>query len=261
MNRIIAFISRYFIGLFSCLYLFSIGFIKSQNRNLISTICAHFGWPPALKLMIPEIKLEEVTPDNLSVKLVEPVSVNGNTSVLETITINRLISRYQPQRIFEIGTFDGRSTINMAIYAPAEAKIYTLDLPKEKIRATKLPILKGEKQFIDKNLSGSRYIGKPEANKITQLYGDSATFDFGPYFNSIDFIFIDGSHSCEYVLNDSRIGLKLMRNNRGIVLWHDYGTAREVTRTLNALLAGSADFKGLRHIEGTSLAYLIKQDR
>ncbi|MFA5795150.1 MAG: class I SAM-dependent methyltransferase [Candidatus Brocadiia bacterium] len=257
MKKIIAFILRYFFGLFASVYLFTMGFIKSQNRILISTICAHFGYKPkAHELIIPEIKLAEVAPDDLLAKVVEPIGVDGNASLLEIMTINKLITRHQPRRIFEIGTFDGRTTINMAVSAPAEAKIHTLDLPKEQISTTKLPIVQGDKLYIDKNRSGSRYIGRPEANKITQLYGDSATFDFNPYFNSIDFVFIDGSHAYDYILNDSRIGLKLLRNNRGIILWHDYGVWEGVTRALNELLAGNADFKELKHIEGTSLAYL-----
>ena len=38
----------------------------------------------------------------------------------------------------------------------------------------------------------------------------------------MDFIFVDGSHSYDYVLNDSRKALSLLRGGKGIILWHDY---------------------------------------
>jgi hypothetical protein len=147
----------------------------------------------------------------------------------------------------------------MASNCSHEAKVYTLDLPKDKLYSTKLPIVpgdKGDKMFIDKEISGSRYLGKDCERKIIQLYGDSATFDFSPFFNMMDFIFIDGSHSYEYVLNDSKQALKLLRNGKGVILWHDYDLWGGVTKALDKLYLEDRKFKGLKHIEGTSMVCL-----
>jgi hypothetical protein len=74
----------------------------------------------------------------------------------------------------------------------------------------------------------------------------------------VDFVFVDGSHSYEYVLNDSRHALKLIRNGKGVILWHDYGTFwKGVKKALDELYLGGNEFKGLRQIEGTSLVCLI----
>ena len=73
----------------------------------------------------------------------------------------------------------------------------------------------------------------------------------------MDFIFVDGSHSYEYVLNDSDKARKLLRDGRGVIVWHDYGDWDGVTKALNELYSAGGDFKGVKHISGTPLACLI----
>lgn len=260
MNRIIGFILRYFFAAISCLYLFIIGFIKSGNRALISTICTHFGYvQKSDEAIIPKIALSEVVSESLTVQITETTHVDGNISLPELIVINKLIIKHNPHNIFEIGTFDGRTTINMAANSSPDARIYTLDLPKDKIHSTKLPIVPGDKMYINKELSGARYVGKDNVHKIIQLYGDSAVFDFAPFHNTIDFVFIDGSHAYDYILNDSRQALKMLNNGCGIIVWHDYLEAywNDVVRALNELYLAGKEFKNMKHITGTSLAYLV----
>lgn len=93
-------------------------------------------------------------------------------------------------------------------------------------------------------------------NRVKQLFGDSADFDFSPY--EVDFVFVDGSHAYEYVMSDSRRALAMLRNGRGLVLWHDYGEWEGVTRALNELHERDVAFAGLRHVDGTTLAMLEK---
>ncbi|MFH1227766.1 MAG: class I SAM-dependent methyltransferase [Planctomycetota bacterium] len=258
MNKITIFILRYFYAAISCLYLFSIGFLNYKNYPLLTTICAHFGYSPkkAISHIIPTIKLTEIASDDTTISIQEPIAIAGNVSLLELIVLNKLIRIHKPGKIFEIGTFDGRTTLNMAANCSEGAKLYTLDLPSSELYSTKLPIIYGDRFYIDKKTSGSRYISKPYADKITQLYGDSATFDFSPYFNTIDFIFIDGSHSYEYVLNDTSVAMKLLNDGKGLILWHDY-IMEEVNKALNELYTGhDKRFERLKHIEGTSLVSL-----
>ncbi len=46
---------------------------------------------------------------------------------------------------------------------------------------------------------GSLFAGQEAAARITQLLGDSLSFDFSPWFNSIDLVLIDGGHEYEVV--------------------------------------------------------------
>jgi hypothetical protein len=63
--------------------------------------------------------------------------------------------------------------------------------------------------------------GTNVAPKITRLLGDSAAYDFRPFHETVDLVFIDGSHAYGYVLRDSATAMSLLRES-GIILWHDY---------------------------------------
>ena len=186
--------------------------------------------------MLPTVEISELVPEELPIQIREPVEADGNISLVEIAVISKLVKSRNPAAIFEIGTFDGRTTLNMAANSPPDTRIYTLDLPSQS--KTELPIDRGEEKYIDKDASGARFIGTDCESKITQLYGDSATFDFSPYHDTADMIFVDGAHSYEYVLHDSRRALKLLRDGKGLILWHDYdkvwwiGLTQRLERTL-----------------------------
>ena len=96
-------------------------------------------------------------------------------------------------------------------------------------------------------------------NKISQLYGDSATFDYSPYQGKVDFAFIDGSHSYDYVVSDTRNVLKIMNHHKGAILCHDFSEDVWEGNVVQALLDMSVEFtclKQLCRIAETSLAFL-----
>jgi len=136
-----------------------------------------------------------------------------------------------------------------------EAQVFTLDLPPT--GKAELPLAANEQHYIKKDASGLRYQGTDYEGKIVQLYGDSAKFDFSPYFGTMDLVFVDASHSYEYVLSDSRVARKLLGPAGGVIFWHDYGTWIGVTRALEELRAGDPRFQGLRRVTGTALACLV----
>ena len=102
--------------------------------------------------------------------------------------------RHKAETIFEFGTFDGRTTLNIAANTSPAAKIYTIDLPREMANNVTHKLEKGEKHFVEKDQSGSQYKGTEFKQKIIQLYGDSVNYDFSEYFGNMDFVFVDASH-------------------------------------------------------------------
>ena len=265
MKRTAIAIAKYFYGLAASVYLFSVGWIVSgRARGLISTIAAHFGFR-TIDFSIPTVRLAEITDADCTIQLTELPENDGNITLLELSVIAALVRQNAPRTIFEIGTFDGRTTLNMAVNAAPEARLFTLDLPREQVDSTKLHVTTGDRVFIDKPQSGAHFAGTDAARRITQLYGDSAEFDFSPYFGTIDLIFVDGSHAYEYVLNDTEIALKLLRDGHGVILWHDYTAWPGATRALNELsqraltnpppAVGHPVFENMKHISGTTLVY------
>jgi len=137
-----------------------------------------------------------------------------NMDPYEQFCLAALAGLRQPKRIFEIGTFDGSTTMLLARMLP-QAQIYTLDLPPEDADgANKMALAKV-------NGAGSRFRDAPEGDRITQLYGDSRHFDFSPYFGTMDLVVVDGSHEADCVGADTESALRLV-TDEGLVVWDDY---------------------------------------
>ncbi len=184
---------------------------------------------------------------------------NGNVRISEVAILSAFAAAC-PDRtnLFEIGTFDGRTTLNLALSAPSGCRVHTLDLPPD--QATRFAIAEGERHMVDKPVPGSRYekyrgAHPAEISRIFQHLGDSATFDYSPYRNSCSLVFVDGSHAYDYALSDTRAAMDIVREG-GVILWHDYGIWEGVTRALEEL--EERERLGLRAISGTSLVYLKK---
>lgn len=250
-----SFAKRYATAAGGALYAFTLGVGDAQNRRLIQEIARRFGHRDGEAPRLPTIEVDRITSPATPIVLPEPVANDGNVSLLELLILARLVRELRPRRLFEIGTFDGRTTLALATNAPDDAQIYTLDLPAES--STALAIERSERAFVDKPVSGARFIGTDAARKITQLFGDSATFDFSPYH--ADLIFVDASHAYEYVLNDSARALTMLGDSRGVIVWHDYGEWPGVTRALDELARSDERFGALRWVQGTTLAVLDRR--
>lgn len=238
LSRLSRLIYRWLLAAGGALYLLTLGLRNPEHRRFLYSIAAHFGYQP-VRPVIPKVTLADVVPANTMFQLYDPVPSGGEVTLQELICINALIHRTQPQRLLEIGTLGGRTTLNMVANTPASAEIFTLDLPNTEQSRTDTV----------KEIFGRRW---------TQLYGDSLTFDFSALYNSLDFVFIDANHTYDYVRSDSMQALKLLRNGAGVVVWHDYTSWdwEGNTRALNDLHLSQPVFQALRHIEGTTLAYL-----
>lgn len=184
---------------------------------------------------------------------------NGNVRVSELGILSACAADCRNHsNLFEIGTFDGRTTLNLAMSSPRNCVVYTLDLPSD--REPVYALAPGERHMVDKPKPGSRYEKNREShpdavNKIHQLLGDSAVFDFSAYAKSCSLVFVDGSHSYETVKSDSHAAMEMVEPG-GTVLWHDYGIWEGVTTALDEM--AFHDGMSLFNIRGTSLAYWKK---
>lgn len=202
---------------------------------------------------LPQVAWSAILPRR-PIHLIETDKRNGNVRLAELAVLALAAAAASPgEEIIEIGTFDGRTTINLAINAPDACPVFTLDLPAD--HPTHFGLDTGERTFIDKPAIGARFQSAnppwaDKARKIVQLTGDSATFDWSAHQNKAALVFVDGSHAYDYVRADSRTALGLAAA-QAVVLWHDYGVWEGVTRALEELEA--AHKLGLCHIRGTSL--------
>lgn len=140
-----------------------------------------------------------------------------NMDPMEQYFLSSLAGQRQPRTIFEIGTFDGATTLLLARAAP-DAQIFTLDLPPDS------PVVSESgttERLADMGSWGVRFQGQPEAGRITQLFGDSREYDFSPYYGKIDLVVVDGGHTADCVIPDSENALRMVAPG-GIVVWDDY---------------------------------------
>lgn len=261
MQRIVSFIARVLTSAAANLFLALFGWLPRYRAACYET-AYRLGWrerpptePDGPPTLIPATTMKELIADPPSVRVLEQDVASGNVSVEELLVIAQLFAARKPGACFEIGTFDGRTTLNMAVNAGPQCRVYTLDLPAAAVDQTAHQIAHGDEKFIRKESSGARFVGTPWEKQITQLYGDSATFDFSPYEGKMDIVFVDGSHSYDYVKHDTETALRLLKPEGGLILWHDYGSKywKDLTRAMNELFEGRRELKTMRHIRGTVL--------
>lgn len=140
--------------------------------------------------------------------------------------------------IFEIGTFVGRMTRIIAINSGKDAKVYTLDLPQKLVP----------------HKVGEFYRDTEDAERITQLYGDSTFFDYSSWYDAVDFCWVDACHDFEFAYSDTIAAFKMVKEG-GWIGWHDYrhsaswaGVTKTV-RMISSMIGG-----GIAHIYGTTIA-------
>jgi predicted O-methyltransferase YrrM len=257
-RRAVSFLKPYLIGLAGSAYLFTIGWTRLRNRAAIVELGHHFGYrhESREKDELPLVALSALAQESMALDIREIDAVDGNLSERELIAVCRLIRASHPKALFEFGTFDGRTTLNMVANSGPASKVYTLDLPRGGAAATLAPIHRDEVQYATRQASGERFRGTDAERSIVQLEGDSGTFDFSPFEGGMDFILIDASHTFEYVINDSLHAIEMLEPGGGTIVWHDYGRWDGVTAALNELRRVHPAFEDVVHVAGTTLAVL-----
>jgi len=175
-------------------------------------------------------------PEFFLMDIIQATPKSGNISFFELIAINTLVKFLGKGTFLEFGTFDGRTTTNIAANADSVDTVYTVDLPPENKFKTKLPIADG-KHEVDDELGfighQDKIFNHPPFNlSIKQLWYDTAEFPVDQFLNKVDFMFIDASHSYQYCMNDSIKGHLIVKDG-GFIAWHDYNGWPGVTKALH----------------------------
>ncbi|MCA9285156.1 MAG: class I SAM-dependent methyltransferase [Phycisphaerales bacterium] len=216
-------------------------FDRSTRESFIAASFALGAYPrrPRLAQVAPTDLIDEGVP----VQLVRCASEKWQVTTFELAVIVGVAKSRAAGHIFEIGTFDGRTTLNLHINMPA-ASLATIDLPP------------AEQRLPDGKVAGSLIREHLDAGTIKQLYGDSTRFDFSPYFGTQDLVFVDARHTYENVRSDSRTALRLVEGREGTILWHDYANTPGVTQAVEEVPSMVESAVTFGWIRGTSLAVL-----
>jgi predicted O-methyltransferase YrrM len=234
--------------------------IASTSGNLVRTLLfdragsryrllGHL-WIELQRFLAPHIRNVDLADLQVDRMLVE-----GDVTRHCRLVLCAMAKLLECRNVFEIGTYLGHTTWALARNNP-QARVYTLDLPSlDAVPEARYDVTDPE-YFVAYN-RGIRFAGTPEAARITQLFGDSATFDFSPYRGRMDLVFIDGSHSEPYVLSDTRAALEML-SERGTIVWDDYLYYPGIYKVVNELSASL--HPKVFHIVGTRLAIYSRVD-
>jgi predicted O-methyltransferase YrrM len=202
---------------------------------------------PSLKYRLPTKDVELIFPGIHE----QPFSLEGYCEEYGAVSLQEVkylaasIQMLKPRTLFEIGTFHGGTTVQLALNSPSEAIVNTLDLPEDHP-------LRADHENVDLSPErlGKRHQVSTVSGKIRQHYGNSMEFDFGPFAGGCDWVFVDAAHTYDYVMSDTRNALAILRPG-GVVFWHDVNLAFE--GTCQALEEFASRIPIVR-IRGTTLA-------
>lgn len=163
----------------------------------------------ARKSRIREVYVTQLFPELGAISI--PIGVihqeSHHANHVDMVYVCAIASTAKAKRIFEFGTYRGQTTCGLASVCK-DAQVYTLNLP-----------LEADPRY-------APYIGmyiarSPDRDRINQIFCDARTFDTTPYWESMDYIFIDGDHSYAGVKNDTEKALQMLKPG-GLIVWHDY---------------------------------------
>ena len=134
---------------------------------------------------------------------------DGNPHAWELEALCQIISDAHCRTVFEFGTFNGSTAIALSRLPEIEI-VWTLDIPTDMTPA--LSILESDRQYMNVEKL-------PLPDNVVQLWGDSAAFDFNPFYRACDGVFVMGAHSLPYIRNDLNHALRMVTSG-GVVVLH-----------------------------------------
>ncbi|MCX8079870.1 MAG: class I SAM-dependent methyltransferase [Bacteroidia bacterium] len=199
-------------------------FIEAQKAK---EKVARLGYPNG----IPTIELKDLVPE-LNARIEAYTFLDGTSPPLDIALLQMLARSMDNPAYLEIGSWRGESLWNVAPYC---SECVSVSLSKDEMRA-----LGYSENAIEQD--GLLLDSIPNLKRIMQ---NSLTFDFTKLNKKFDLIFVDGDHSYEGVLNDTRKVFGLLKNENSAIVWHDAGHGNEGFRweVLAGILEGIPEEK------------------
>jgi predicted O-methyltransferase YrrM len=135
-----------------------------------------------------------------------------------------LYRQIQPRRHLEFGTWSGTGACYCLEHT--RASVWTINLPNgEFVDGTPAYGETVEQAFHQTDAGmfiGQRYRDAGFGHRVCQIYCDSRQWDTSAYpADFFDSVLIDGGHTPDVVLSDSRKALSVTRSG-GLIMWHDF---------------------------------------
>ncbi|WP_169463245.1 class I SAM-dependent methyltransferase [Kaistella palustris] len=197
---------------------------------------------------LPQIEIKDLNGGN-AVEEVESFLLDGSSLITDLQLLATLANRESVQTYFEIGTWRGESVHNVAKF--------TKDCTTLNLSAKEMEKLGWEKKYAQQH--GILSEGNP---RIIHLTGNTRNFDFKGLQKKYDLIFIDGDHSYDMVVSDTKNVFAHLLHENSIVVWHDYAYSAQKIRfeVFKGILdgIGAENHRYLYHPKNTMCAVFTK---
>jgi len=180
--------------------------------------------PPMISIR-PHKLFNLVKTETYSDRVVKLVLPDQYTPMTFDLMIKLALARLlKPRTFFEIGTFLGVHTFDMAMNIP-DCHFYTLDLDEASYRSAQIvEVARHMTEIQLQQRERVAFLGTPYQSRVSCLYGDSSTFDFSPYYGKMDMVFIDGGKEESTFHSDAESALRMKSTDHpAAVVWDDYG--------------------------------------
>ena len=197
------------------------------------------GLPWRKDLLVPHIPVQELFPDvdfTRSPELLQALPREHSVHPHELMIMCNVLRKLQPKRAVELGTAEGRTTLNLAFHVPDDGEVVTVNLPPEP----------GVSEV------GYFYWNSPLKSKIKQLFADVGEWDSTAYRGTAGLVFGDACDQTPGIAQEMAHLFAVVKLG-GVIFRHDYGSAEGTTKFYNEV---SKELP-FRHIEGTTLLCLM----
>ncbi len=175
---------------------------------------------------LPLVEMDQLIGSG-TIKLGPMTYLDGGSLPTDLMLLAGLAEGIDNCAYFEIGTWRGESVATIASRA---SSCFSLCL--------------SEKEMLELGMHAGTIAAHMQFSKgltnVTQLRGDSRSFDFKKLNRKFDLIFIDGDHHYEFIKSDTENVFRYLVHDKSMVVWHDYGFHPDRVRfeVLAAILDG-----------------------
>jgi hypothetical protein len=194
--------------------------------------------PWRTNLQVPQVSVQELFPEidfTRSPQLLFPYPRDLSVHTHELMILAQVVAHYQPKRVVEFGTAEGRTALNIALHLPPDGEVVTLDFPP----------IPGQNEV------GFFYWEQPLKSKIKQIFSGVGEWDSSAYSASAEIVFCDACDQPAGLASETAQAFRVVKPG-GTIFRHDYGSADGPTQFWNEL---SRELP-VRHLAGTSLLCL-----
>lgn len=129
----------------------------------------------------------------------------------------------RPRRVLEFGTCLGVSAHALALNAPPDGRIHTVDLPDQTEAGDRqeLDALDQRHVATSRHRVGEAFLNAPTHERITQIRADSLAFRAENVVQNVDLVYVDGGHSRPVIQADTENAFRVLALD-GTIVWDDY---------------------------------------